>query len=305
MSQEFLKSPDLDQMAHAQIDQNYNSPYLNSSTLINDVAFQGQINSDSQAGEFLQLPRPYGNIPYPTENQYFKNSQFTLPHYGLRVSDNKPIDASSAPQEKKFLIFDRSGNHTRLFFRPSFSLQNQVIASSDKLNVASRMDEQFLSNPLTEEKWDENDLNDGESEMLEDSEEIDALLYSDSDDDDEYDDEENDEVTSTMHAPFVIEEGSPKRQRLLDGGYNKSSLVSFECPSDRAGSCNYNGIDSSEIDKKVKIRETLKILESIIPGSRSNKDPVSVIEKAIGYLESMRIEATALGLTGPESNSAT
>ncbi|GFQ08710.1 hypothetical protein PHJA_003015000 [Phtheirospermum japonicum] len=179
MSQQFLKSPDLDQMARAQLDQNYNLPYFNSSTLTTDVAFQGQINSDLRVGEFLKLPRPYGNIPYPAENPYLKNPQIALPHSGLRVSGNKPIGASCALQEKKFLIFDRSDDH-------------------------------------------------GSS----------------------YD------------------------------------------------------IDPSKRDKKVKIRETLKILESIIPGSKSDKDPISVIEKAIFYLESMRIEAEALGLTGPQSKSA-
>ncbi|KAL3617300.1 hypothetical protein CASFOL_038845 [Castilleja foliolosa] len=302
MSQQFLKSNNLDQMARAQLDQNYKLPYFNSSTLTTNVAFEGQINSDLRVGEFFKLPCPYGNIPYPTENPCFKNSQIALPHSGVRVSDNKLIDASWSLQEKKFLIFDRSGNHTRLFFSPSFSPQNQVIASSAQ-KVVPQIEEQFLSNPLIEEKWDENDLNDGEDEMLEDSEEIDALLYSSTDDDDEYDDEDNDEVTSTMHVPFGTEEGSPKRQRLLDGGYNKSSLLSFECPTDQAGSCNYNGINSTERGKKVKIRETLKMLESIIPGSKSNKDPVSIIEKAIAYLESMRIKAEALGLTGPKRKS--
>ncbi|KAK6136250.1 LOW QUALITY PROTEIN: hypothetical protein DH2020_030013 [Rehmannia glutinosa] len=176
----------------------------------------------------------------------------------------------------------------------------------------------------------ENDLNDGEGEMLDDTEEINALLYSDSDDEDTDDDDgENDEVTSMRHNPFSIEEGydkcklfnelieevassddSPKRQRLLDGRYKKSSLVSScgyykdDEEYSYVGARSSNAMVSIRRDKKVKIHETLKILESIIPGLKS-KDPVSIIEKAIVYLESMKIEAEALGLSYTESTLAT
>ncbi|KAL6494585.1 hypothetical protein OROGR_031385 [Orobanche gracilis] len=301
-------------------DLNQMASYFNSSTLTANASFQGQINSDYRVGEFFKLPHPYGKqmTSYPTENTCINNPQIALPDNGLKVSD-KPIDVSCAHERKRFLIFDRSGNHTRLFFNPSFSPQNQVInstVSASTQDVGCR----FLSNPVVEEKWDENDLNDKEGEMVENTEEIDALLYTDSDDD-EYDDDDgdDDEVTSTRHIPFITEEGSmPKRQRLLDGGYTKLSPVSLKSPLSYP--CNYeddhessyvgernslDGTDSGKGDKKVKIRETLKILGSIIPGSQSNEDPVSIIEKAIFYLESMRIEAEALGLTEPGSKSAT
>ncbi|GFP87048.1 hypothetical protein PHJA_000848600 [Phtheirospermum japonicum] len=74
--------------------------------------------------------------------------------------------------------------------------------------TAARANPEFLSKPMiVEERWDENHLSDGEDEyeMLEDSEEIDALFYSDSDDDDD------DEVTS----PFTIGE-SYKEKILLE-----------------------------------------------------------------------------------------
>ncbi|KAL6515331.1 hypothetical protein OROHE_018963 [Orobanche hederae] len=304
-------------------DLNQMTSYFNSSTLTANAAFQGQNNSDYRVGEFFKLPHPYGNrmASYPTENPCINNLQTALPDNGLRVSD-KPIDASCAPERKRFLIFDRSGSHTRLFFNPSFSPQNQVITSTVSAST-QEVGCRFLSNPVVEEKWDENDLNDEEGEMVENTEEIDALLYSHSDDDDdEYDDDDGDddeEVTSTMHIPSITEEGSmPKRQRLLDGRYKKPSSTSLK--SSLSYPCNYeddheasyvgernshDGTDSSKGDKKVKIRETLKLLGSIIPGSETNKDPISIIEKAIFYLESMRIEAEALGLTEPESKSAT
>ncbi|KAL2513616.1 transcription factor bHLH [Forsythia ovata] len=155
--------------------------------------------------------------------------------------------------------------------------------------------------------------------MHEDTEEIDALLYSDSDDD--YD--ENDEVTSRVRTSFGIEDGydkgiqfeelieevassdgSTKRQRLLDGRYKISSLLVDRSPVKLATSCNYkddeessvaqeiNSDDSNSMKRleKVKIRETLKILMSILPGLKS-KDPLLIIDKAIDYLKSLKREA--------------
>lgn len=336
-------SPNLGHMALLQLEQNYSLPYFTPSALTANLAFPGRPNSDlhglntgqpnAVAGLLKVLP-PYQNFSYPTGNPCLKTVQCAMPHR-LGVSDTT-IDASCAPR-KRFLIFDRSGNHTRLFVSPSFSPQNHIITSKTPASAngsceiaASRVDQQFLVKPVVEE----NHLNDGEGEMLEDTEEINALLYSDSDD--EYDDDndtdgENDDVTSTGHTLFSIEEGynkdkslgevmeevassdgSPKRQKLLDGTYKKSSLVSVESPVKRATSCNYEDdvesrygdIDSSKREKKVKIHEAMKILRSIIPGLKS-EDPLSIIEKAIVYLERMKIEAKALGYSYLESESAT
>ncbi|KAI3448240.1 hypothetical protein Pfo_004905 [Paulownia fortunei] len=343
----------LDHMALLQLEQNYSLPCFPPSKVTANVVIPGQSASDlpglntgqhDGVGGFSELLRPHCNISYATGNSYMQDSQCALTH-GLGVTD-KPIDASGAPQ-KRFLIFDQSGNHTRLFFSPSFSPQNQIFASKTPYangpfgEAAAGVDQQFLMKPIVEEKWDENHLTDGEGEMLEDTEEINALLYSDSDDEhDENDDDdgENDEVTSTGHSPFSIEEGynkdklfeelieevassddSPKRQRLLDGKYKKSSLVSAKSPVKQAISCcyeddvesscagdrnSYNDIDSCKREKNVKIRQALKILESIIPGL-NGKDPLSIIDKAIVYLKSMKIEAEALGLSYPRCKSAT
>ncbi|KAL0357034.1 UNVERIFIED_CONTAM: Transcription factor [Sesamum calycinum] len=342
-------SPDVDHMAFLQLEQNYNMPHFPPSMHSVNVEFPGQPNADlhdlnthqpNVVGRIFNFQPPYNTL-YPTRSPCLKDSQCPLPNW-LGVS-NKPIDASGAPQ-KKFLIFDQCGDQTRLFFSPSFPRQNQIVASKTPASangvcekVASQVDPRFMLKPVVEEKWDENHLNDRESDTLEDSEEIDALLCSDSDD--EYDgdndaDDENDEVTSTRHPPFCTEkdydrdtlleefteevassDGSPKRQRLLDGRYKKSSLASFESPVKRARSYSYeDDVESScagprsshgdiNREKKVKICEALKILESIIPGLKSS-DPLSIIEKSIVYLETMKIEAEALGLSYPNRNSA-
>lgn len=313
--------PNLHQKALLQLEQNYVLPYSTPSMHTANLASPGHTNSDLRGlnagqpkavlGLFKLLP-PYQNISCPNGN--------------LGNSD-VPIDCAS---RKRFLIFDHSENQTKLFVSPSLCPPNHITAAKIPAStndsykeVASHVDHY---QPFVEEKWDENNLNDGE--MLEDSEEINALLYSSSDD--EYDDDndgENDEVTSTRHTLIGIEEGynndkqvleevascdgSPKRQKLLDGTYKKSSLVNVESSVKRATqrsyeddveSCYgesrtfYDGLDSSKIGKKVKIHEALKILGNIIPGLKS-KDPLSIIEKSILYFETMKVEAEALGLS--------
>ncbi|KAL0384420.1 UNVERIFIED_CONTAM: Transcription factor SAC51 [Sesamum radiatum] len=290
MCQQFSawNSPDVNHMAFLQLEQNYNMPHFPPSIHTVNVEFPGQPNADLRDLNTRQ-PNIVGRI-------------FNLQPRTIRLASKTPASANGVCEK-----------------------------------VASQVDPQFMLKPVVEEKWDENHLNDGESDMLEDSEEINALLYSDSDD--EYDgdndaDDENDEVSSTRHPPSCTEkdydkgtlleefteevassDGSPKRQRLLDGRYKKSSLASFESPVKRARSYSYEddvesscaGPRSSHADinreKKVKIREALKVLESIIPGLKSS-DPLSIIEKSIVYLETMKIEAETLGLSYPNCKSA-
>ncbi|KAL8541850.1 hypothetical protein ACS0TY_002918 [Phlomoides rotata] len=309
----------LNHKALLQLEQNYSLPYSTPSMHAANLALPGPTNSDlcglnigqpnAVLGLFKLLP-PYQNISCPTGN--------------LLGNSDMPFDCAS---RKRFLIFDHSENQTKLFVSPSLCPENHIIASkipasanASNKEVASQVDQQLLVKPFVEEKWDENHLNDGESEMLEDTEEINALLYSDSDDEyDDYNDDdtdgENDEVTSMRHTPFSIEDGynkdkrlveevascdgSPKRRKLLDdGSYKKSSLVNVESPVKRGSyeddveSC--DGLDSSKIGKKGKIHEALKILGNIVPGLKS-KDPLSIIEKAILYFETMKKEAEDLG----------
>ncbi|XP_051144313.1 transcription factor bHLH143-like [Andrographis paniculata] len=290
-------------------------------------------------GGVLKLDVPYCNISNPTGRIYPNKAQCALP-YEFDVSD-KVINASCAPQ-KRFLIFDQSGSHTRLFFSQSFRPGNQTLASKSPAiasgqcdKIPMRMDSQFLTEQDFIENWGENDLIEGEGEMREDTEEINALLYSDSDydDDDGDDDGENDEVTSTGHSPFIIEEECtkdnelheeeltevlnsdelPKRRRLLDGKYKKSSLANAKNPmsqpvshcyedddveSSCAGYYNPHDTDLHKRAKKLKIREALSTLASIIPGLSVN-DPLSVIDEAIVYLKSMKAEAESLQLSSP------
>lgn len=259
----------------------------------------------------------------------------TLPHeLGIKTAPN---DATGSIQ-KRFLIFDQSGSQTRMFFSPfvlspctPFVAPVELARSShlcDK-KQATEVEKISPAEGIIQDTSGENHIIGEGSEMHEDTQEIDALLYSD-DDDDDYDDED-DEVTSTDHSPFTIKfekEGeiteqvacsgdTIKRQRLVDGRYKKSSLEdatsllkldsSCKYDSDAESSCangrigskkNVGSVLGIKRSRKDKINETLRILESIMPGSKS-KDPLLVIDEAIDYLKSLKLKVKALGLSHP------
>ncbi|WZY79716.1 hypothetical protein YC2023_026100 [Brassica napus] len=164
----------------------------------------------------------------------------TTPHGGA-------LESSS---QKRLMILDQPGNQTRLFQCP-FPLTAEPVKLSE-------LDEHYGQ----------------ESEMHEDTEEINALLYSDDEDC-----ESDDEVMSTGHSPYqqvcnkgVSEEiDAPcKRQKLLD--------ISQEDTG--------SGL-SDEQSRKDKIRTALKILESIVPGAKGNQ-ALLLLDEAIDYLKLLK-----------------
>lgn len=170
-----------------------------------------------------------------------------------------------------------------------------------------------------------------ESEMHEDSEEIDALLYSDSDD---YTIEEEpgtgqspmkcitgEEVASTTVHAKKRRLGIDLDASLIDTAtsarccdYNNSNNR-LDC-SDAESSCvgggeeretmegegeereHEDGSEKSDcIDmnlKRKKIQETVCLLRRIIPGGKG-KDAATILDEAISYLKSLKLKAKALG----------
>ncbi|CAL9114216.1 unnamed protein product [Musa textilis] len=154
-------------------------------------------------------------------------------------------------------------------------------------------------------------------EMHEDSEEIDALLYSDSDDDDS----REEEAASTGHSPIGPTTGSlsevassifPVKRKRVDVDEHDALLV------DTATSGDHHG-DNSDLDfknkhrieggdwscvrgedqdrrrlKRERILETVSALRRIIPGGEG-RDAATVIDDAICYVKSLKLKAKDLG----------
>ena len=268
----------------------------------------------------------------PTSNPYHKEKQSVL-CYGL---DGKAVpNANSGSSPTRFLIFDQCGNQTRLIYNSGFPpVQNPTTATTpiccynvvekEQVDGRGRIDP---SKYFLHEESGENKMTRDESEFHEDTEEINALLYSDDNYDDE-DDSEDDEVASTGHSPsyekheydeFITEEdagleGLNKRQKLLNGGYKQSSPVdtassvnldrSLEYDSDAESGYAIGQNQGEEAGsilgkmcfKRDRVRQTLRILESIVPGAEG-KDPLLVIDEAIDYLKILKLKAKSLGVS--------
>uniref|UniRef100_A0A1J3F235 BHLH domain-containing protein n=1 Tax=Noccaea caerulescens TaxID=107243 RepID=A0A1J3F235_NOCCA len=187
--------------------------------------------------------------------------QALLSSYDQQVSClNERSSCDAAPEkalkssQKRFLVFDQSGNQTRLLqcgfplrFPSSIAAEEGTVV--DSLNLEKRFSKDHDAIPeklLLHEDHVNGEEEEEESEMHEDTEEINALLYSDDDDDNDdwgSDDDDDDEVMSTGHSPFPVEQQAcnktteevnetaessddgprRKRQKLLDHSYSDLS----------------------------------------------------------------------------------
>lgn len=282
---------------------------------------------DAVQGHFQPLIPHLENLA-PTLVPY-SDTRSAFPHgHGGQAA---PKDISSSAQ-KRFLIFDQSGRDIRLFSSSfHFPSQNQAIIPNVPACPWSLQDEKLkvgqpsLMKLITGTEFGENCTSSESGDIREDTQEINALLsfYTEDDDGDDDVDGENDELTSTGHSPFATmgglaeagnvwelteevdsTDGSTKRQKLLDGGYKKSSFGfgSSNYGDDVESSC----AKSKELDedadsilstrqRQAKIREKLRILETILPGFKS-KDPLLIIDEAISYLNSLRHKVEAMGV---------
>ncbi|KAG8632849.1 transcription factor bHLH145 [Manihot esculenta] len=296
----------------------------------------GQANEPH--GWFYCLPR-FRQAFKPALNSGLKEISATA----LRGSLNKdltPKEESVCPQ-KRFLVFDQSGDQTTLMFSSGIGTNIQCFSSWGPDPTATynfkRKDLGVKENlnvdlgALAADQFGEDYATELQSEMHEDTEELNALLYSD----DESDSSEDDEVTSTGHSPSTMtsynnedwfvgnledvasSDGSTKRRKLF-GGYSHSPALmdtassmkpirSFPCDNDAESRCE-DGLNEASGEmgsepaikriRKEKIRETVNILQNIIPGGKG-KDAIVVLDEAINYLKSLKVKAKALGLDAP------
>lgn len=292
---------------------------------------------------------PVSNTSWPTEtcNWLYYSPQLyqglnpvlsTLPKETFapraleNLEGNKHPNGGTTSAHKRFLVFDQSGDQTTLIYNSANGTPVQCPASlNPKAPALFKEDPELKRNEVSffgDEYYEENNRYDVESEMREDTEELNALLYSD--DDNDY--SEDDEETSTGHSPSTMtthdlpkwfdesgEEvassaGATKRHKLLDSSYDApelrdttNSTKAYTCSDlddDAQSSCR-NGPeqDSGALGspsgkkrlRKDKIRETINILQEIIPGGKG-KNSMVVIDEAIHYLRSLKVKAQSLGL---------
>ncbi|OIW04304.1 hypothetical protein TanjilG_32496 [Lupinus angustifolius] len=326
------------------------------SNAINSGINNGTINVTMPAYMSSALPHlqfGHSNEPHgwfyclPRFRQAFTPAPNLTTEEKLRAGHVKGFEEEIRPNvesgflQKQFLVIDQTADRTTLIYSSRFGNPAECLASwdsrlhgSNNLNEKEplRRDLNHVAGPTFVDKVDENQGIDIESEMHEDTEEINALLYSDSDG---YS-TEDDEVTSTGHSPSTMtthdnqepycatskEEvasstGRSKKRKLHNGAYDDDIQFmdtagsqirnrTFDTGDDDAESrcSNSNNIEGlgemgslsgNKKMRKDKIQDILSILQSMIPGGK-DKDPVDLIDEAIHCLKSLKLKAKALGL---------
>lgn len=259
--------------------------------------------------------QPQNTIVYPTSGYSYSPSFCGIPFPGFGVEGSflqfnpaswPPLNTpapnptnNSEPDStktKRFLVLDHSGDQTSLLFSSvanPFEEFNPTLLASNAIHT-------YASNSHM-----------SEDEMHEDTEEIDALLYSDSDYG--YDDEE----TSTGHSPLDMEEIASsylptKRRRvdsteidalLMDTASSSVAPLPHYMQEDSSNDLSFVGKGEdktgqggrSRCNKRESIQATVSMLKRIIPGGKG-KDAASVLDEAIQYLKLLKLQAKAAGV---------
>ncbi|KAJ8479407.1 hypothetical protein OPV22_023134 [Ensete ventricosum] len=208
-----------------------------------------------------------------------------------------------AGSHKRFMGFSQSWDQTSLIFSSSCNPYLTLNPTNQSLDLQG-------SNEVVS-------VGHGGEEMHEDTDEINALLYSDSDDED-YEEEE----ASTGHSPIEPKAGSssevassvlPVKRKRIDADETDALLADTASShhhdlglefrnrntnTDGESSC-VRGEDQDQDRKRMrreKILETVRVLRRIIPCGKG-KDAATVLDEAICYLKSLKLKAKALGAT--------
>ncbi|KAK9690599.1 hypothetical protein RND81_09G139900 [Saponaria officinalis] len=253
-----------------------------------------------------------------------------------QVGEKPWVYQPPCPEERKFLVFDQSGNETRLMFSsvtPTLCpMWNPQVVSAKQFDTSKLLggqagkDEHVCTKTsVICEESGENESLDEELEMREDTEEINALLYSDDDDEDNEYEDEDDDVVSSGRSPLeresdiddevAISSVSSKRRKTLEGGHEKVALINTTISEERNSASEkihstdfVSAVDEGTIPnlgskrpRKDKIDVTLKVLESLLPGL-NNKNPVVILDEAIRYLKCLKYNAESTSLDDSDSS---
>ncbi|KAG4124427.1 hypothetical protein ERO13_D10G039900v2 [Gossypium hirsutum] len=140
--------------------------------------------------------------------------------------------------------------------------------------------------PSEYERKDVYDVGEETSSFLkEDSDDIDALLSSEEEEQVEYDEEEV--STARTFGNYEFDTADSRSAHGSKPKKNKSS--SYTLKSSGNSSC-----CDPEI-KRLKMKEMVKVLRGIVPGA-DEMDTVAVLDGAVRYLKSLKVEVQKLGV---------
>lgn len=206
---------------------------------------------------------------------YMQNAHMASLFDGLVAPGMKPripfgnVDIQpSVACPRNFIIFDKTNNRSQIMLHPEIS---------SKMIYPGFCGE----TPIFQEKVNQKDADDERevaSQLKEDSDDIDALLST------EYEEDESDDEVSTARTNAIYECSSP------------DSCSNYESVSKKSRSLFRKSSGSHGNDKKrQRVRKMVKALRGIVPGA-NRMSTVAVLDEAVRYLKSLRVEVKKLGV---------
>lgn len=177
---------------------------------------------------------------------------------------------------KNFIIFDQTDNQSRIMFHPAMA--NKFSGPGLNVHATYNVDSgKNKANPVEAEI---------SSSFEEDSKDIDALLSLDGDELEDHDEEE----VSTARTSENFESFCDTCSSYGSKSKKRSSSSSVKKFPKTFGQCS-----NPEI-KHWEMKRMIRVLRGIVPGGGDQMDSVTVLDEAVRYLKSLKLEAEKLGV---------
>ncbi|XP_022545862.2 transcription factor bHLH144 isoform X1 [Brassica napus] len=222
------------------------------------------------------------NFPYSSSFDDLFPPCAKLPFHGVELQPS-PV----CP--KNFVIFDQTYDHSQVMYHPD--LTPRLVNSG----LASTFQNEYAGGSYGYNYGQEVYGNYGggqevvSSSYQEDPNEIDALLSTDEDDEGEEDGGDSEEVSTARNASRDY--GNTSAESCCSSyGYNSSRRKQSSSGS-AASSSNNDGKGG----RKKKMKKMMGMLRKIVPGGEE-MNTASVLDEAVQYLKSLKLEAQKLGV---------
>lgn len=231
--------------------------------------------SDNNAGGYVlnsHVPPIFGGTVLP--------SGTTIPFQSLHGFQFQPSEACP----KNFIIFDRTDNRRQIMFHPAIG--GKFCYAAGQNDVAPHYgDSAYVGFDVAD-----NEQREVTSSLKEDSDDIDALLSFDEEEQDESDEEE----VSTARTDVNRGNNSPDSCHNYESTPPRKKRVT-SLKKNSGGNVNDSGCNNER--KRLKMRKMVRALRGIVPGANQmNMNTVAVLDEAVRYLKSLKVEMQKLGV---------
>lgn len=179
---------------------------------------------------------------------------------------------------RNFIIFDQTDNRSQIMYHPALAPKSCYPGG---LNIGSPwlLQDNVKTNDVL---YDKREIS--SSFLKEDSDDIDALLsFEEEDEEGEYDEEEVSTARTYNYGSDSADSCSskPRKSRKLPSSHKSTG----GCSSSSCGE-----------KKRLKMRKMVKALRGIVPGSNRQMNTVAVLDEAVRYLKSLKVEVQKFGV---------